>query len=66
MSSNDNQFNCEYCSKDFKYKSLLNRHLQKSCQVKFMKTYKCNYCDKEFQKMGALTTHKKVHETEVC
>ncbi|XP_032371195.1 gastrula zinc finger protein XlCGF57.1 isoform X3 [Etheostoma spectabile] len=54
-------FKCDTCEKDFKYRSLLQRHLSVHTGEK---PYSCETCGKDFKLSSALTVHMRMHTGE--
>lgn len=54
-------YNCNWCSKPFKYPSQLKEHIRVHTREK---PYPCSYCSKAFSHSSALTQHERIHTGE--
>jgi KRAB domain-containing zinc finger protein len=63
MRSVEQSFFCEYCSKEFSRKHLLNRHIKLKHTEK-QRTHKCPTCNKSFFTISTLKKHVESHGTK--
>uniref|UniRef100_A0A1I7TKU2 Zinc finger protein n=1 Tax=Caenorhabditis tropicalis TaxID=1561998 RepID=A0A1I7TKU2_9PELO len=55
------RYNCDQCSRTFKFQSKLQEHLRTHLGVR---PFPCPYCSREFSQKGALKTHMRLHTGE--
>lgn len=55
------RYNCDQCTRSFKYQSKLDEHRRTHLGVR---PFSCPYCHREFSQKGALKTHMRLHTGE--
>lgn len=58
MRSKGKIFSCEYCNKEFKYRSKYVEHLRTHTGER---PFPCSFCDASFTQRGALKQHERIH-----
>lgn len=56
----DSYIKCEVCSKYYKNKKSLRKHLKMHIKIK-TKEFKCDICNRDFKYIETLNRHKKAH-----